>query len=149
MEKLKKKVCLNITDLLLFRLTSGWRTSCWNSFSGGIWSAIVSIIWKYTKISSSSLIFLATSQWKCCNVYFVTQQYTTEEHIAYQHITFPYLSSTVFGIVIVCAISAVILLILWVLLTRWRSCNQHREDGLQDGVQELLLQHRLQSPEKR
>lgn len=50
-----------------------------------------------------------------------------------------------FGIVIVCAISTVILLILWVLLTRRRRCSQHRENGLQDGVQQLLLQHSLQN----
>lgn len=59
-----------------------------------------------------------------------------------------HLSSTVFGIIIVRAISAVILLILWVVLTRWGSCNQHRENSLQDGVQQLLLQHHLQSIEK-
>ncbi len=106
----------------------------------------MSIIWKYTKNNSLSLIFLATPQWKSCKVYFVTQQLTHRgAHCLSTQIIFPHLSSTVFGIVIVCAISAVILLILWVLLTGWRSCNQHREDGLQDGVQQLLLQHRLQS----
>lgn len=57
----------------------------------------------------------------------------------------PHLSSTVFRIVVLCAISIVIIfLILWVLLTRWGLCNQQREDGLQDGVQQLLLQYSLQ-----
>lgn len=61
----------------------------------------------------------------------------------------PHLSSTVFGIVILCAISIVIIfLILRVLLTRWGLCNQQREDGLQDGVQQLLLQYSLQIREK-
>lgn len=56
-----------------------------------------------------------------------------------------HLSSTVFGIVILCAISIVVIfLILRVLLTGWRLCNQQREDGLQDGVQQLLLQYSLQ-----
>lgn len=48
-----------------------------------------------------------------------------------------------FGVVIVCAISTVVLIVLWVLLTRWGSCNEYRENGLQDGVQQLLFQHRL------
>lgn len=63
-------------------------------------------------------------------------------------VMFPHLSSTVFGVVIVCAVSAVVLLILWVLLTGWGSCNQHRENGLQDGAQQLLLQQSLESRER-
>lgn len=60
-----------------------------------------------------------------------------------------HLSSTVLGIVIVCAVSIIIIFfILWVLLTRGGLCNQHREDGLQDGVQQLLLQNYLQITEK-
>ena len=34
---------------IMFIWTSRRRTRCWNSFSGGIWSAMVSIIWKNNK----------------------------------------------------------------------------------------------------
>lgn len=54
-----------------------------------------------------------------------------------------HLSSTVFGTFIICSISAVVLFIFWVLLTRRWSCSQYRENGLQDWAQELLLQHSL------
>lgn len=59
-----------------------------------------------------------------------------------------HLSSTVFGTFIICSISAVVLFIFWVLLTRRWSCSQYRENGLQDWAQELLLQHSLWRLEK-
>lgn len=51
-----------------------------------------------------------------CKVHFITQH-----KVLHTNRTSPNLSSTVFGIVIIGAISAVILCILWVLLTRARS----------------------------
>ena len=48
------------------------------------------------------------------------------------------------GALAVRAVPAVILVVFGVLLTRWGRCTEHREDGLQDGAEELVLQHRLQ-----
>lgn len=56
-----------------------------------------------------------------------------------------HLSSTVFGISIVCGVIAVaILLIFRVVLTRWGGCSQDWEKGLENGGQQLQLQHRLE-----
>lgn len=60
----------------------------------------------------------------------------------------PHLSGAVFGIVVLCAVAVIVFLVLRVLLARRGLCNQQREDGLQDGVQQLLLQYGLQIREQ-
>lgn len=50
-------------------------------------------------------------------------------------------------VLVVCAVSSVLLVVLGVLLTGWGGCSQDGEDAVQDGVQQLQLQHRLQSRE--